>query len=123
MAGLYAIFIPVYAFLSLPIVSALRGNATKFLIRVAETRGGPVGHISRDGRPTGRSLGVLLRATNRSDKNRSGPVTQNMGRARLRRGVGHDHRRIAHLDHQVIPPFLRGASVEFTQPFSVSWRV
>ena len=39
-AGLYAIFIPVYAFLLLPIVSALRGNATKFLIRVAETQWG-----------------------------------------------------------------------------------
>lgn len=39
-AGLYAIFIPVYAFLLLPIVSALRGNANKFLIRVAETQWG-----------------------------------------------------------------------------------
>ena len=38
--GLYAIFIPVYAFLLLPIVSALRGNANKFLIRVAETQWG-----------------------------------------------------------------------------------
>jgi phosphatidate cytidylyltransferase len=36
--GLYAIFIPVYAFLLLPIVSALRGNATRFLMRVAETQ-------------------------------------------------------------------------------------
>ncbi len=39
-AGLYAVFIPVYAFLLLPIVSALRGNANKFLIRVAETQWG-----------------------------------------------------------------------------------
>lgn len=39
-SGLYAVFIPVYAFLLLPIVSALRGNATKFLIRVAETQWG-----------------------------------------------------------------------------------
>ncbi len=39
-AGLYAIFIPVYAFLLLPIVSALRGNATKFLIRAAKTQWG-----------------------------------------------------------------------------------
>ena len=39
-AGIYAIFIPVYAFLLLPIVSALRGNANKFLIRVAETQWG-----------------------------------------------------------------------------------
>ena len=36
--GLYAIFIPVYAFLLLPIVSALRGNANRFLMRVAETQ-------------------------------------------------------------------------------------
>ena len=39
-SGLYAIFIPVYAFLLLPIVSALRGNAIRFLIRVAETQWG-----------------------------------------------------------------------------------
>lgn len=37
-AGLYTVFIPVYAFLLLPIVSALRGNADRFLIRVAETQ-------------------------------------------------------------------------------------
>jgi phosphatidate cytidylyltransferase len=37
-SGLYTVFIPVYAFLLLPIVSALRGNADKFLIRVAETQ-------------------------------------------------------------------------------------
>ena len=36
--GLYAIFIPVYAFLLLPIVSALRGNSNRFLMRVAETQ-------------------------------------------------------------------------------------
>ena len=36
--GLFAIFIPVYAFLLLPIVSALRGNAERFLVRVAETQ-------------------------------------------------------------------------------------
>lgn len=39
-SGIYAVFIPVYAFLLLPIVSALRGNANKFLIRVAETQWG-----------------------------------------------------------------------------------
>lgn len=39
-SGLYAIFIPVYAFLLLPIISALRGNSNKFLIRVAETQWG-----------------------------------------------------------------------------------
>lgn len=38
--GLYSIFIPVYAFLLLPIVSALRGNHQKFLMRVAETQWG-----------------------------------------------------------------------------------
>ncbi len=36
--GLYSVFIPVYAFLLLPIVSALRGNANRYLIRVAETQ-------------------------------------------------------------------------------------
>lgn len=36
--GLYSIFIPVYAFLLLPILSALRGDSKKFLIRVAETQ-------------------------------------------------------------------------------------
>ena len=34
----YAVFIPVYAFLLLPIVSALRGNPDRFLMRVAETQ-------------------------------------------------------------------------------------
>lgn len=37
-AGLYMVFIPVYAFLFLPMVSALRGNPQRFLIRVAETQ-------------------------------------------------------------------------------------
>jgi len=36
--GLYTVFIPVYAFLLLPIVSVLRGNSDRFLIRVAETQ-------------------------------------------------------------------------------------
>lgn len=36
--GLFSIFIPVYAFLLLPILSALRGDSKKFLIRVAETQ-------------------------------------------------------------------------------------
>ncbi len=35
---LYTVFIPVYAFLMLPVVSALRGNTDRFLIRVAETQ-------------------------------------------------------------------------------------
>lgn len=39
-SGMYAVFIPVYAFLLLPIVSALRGNADRFLVRVAETQWG-----------------------------------------------------------------------------------
>jgi len=34
--GLYSIFIPVYAFLLLPILAALRGSTDRFLIRVAE---------------------------------------------------------------------------------------
>lgn len=38
--GLYTVFIPVYAFLLLPIVSAMRGNAQRYLIRVAETQWG-----------------------------------------------------------------------------------
>ncbi len=37
-SGLLTVFIPVYAFLLLPIVSALRGDAHRFLIRVAETQ-------------------------------------------------------------------------------------
>lgn len=36
--GLYSVFIPVYAFLFLPMVSALRGNPERFLVRVAETQ-------------------------------------------------------------------------------------
>lgn len=36
--GFYAIFIPVYAFLLLPVVSALRGGPKDFLGRVAETQ-------------------------------------------------------------------------------------
>lgn len=36
--ALYTVFIPVYAFLMLPIVSALRGNTDRFLVRVAETQ-------------------------------------------------------------------------------------
>ncbi len=37
-SGLYTVFIPVYAFLLLPMVSALRGNPNRFLVRVAETQ-------------------------------------------------------------------------------------
>lgn len=36
--GMYAVFVPVYAFLILPILSALRGESKDFLIRVAETQ-------------------------------------------------------------------------------------
>ena len=36
--GLYSIFIPVYAFLLLPILAALRGSTERFLVRVAETQ-------------------------------------------------------------------------------------
>lgn len=38
--ALYTVFIPVYAFLVLPIFSALRGDTNGFLIRVAETQWG-----------------------------------------------------------------------------------
>jgi phosphatidate cytidylyltransferase len=38
--GLYSIFIPVYAFLFLPIVAALRGDSRNFLERVAEVQWG-----------------------------------------------------------------------------------
>lgn len=38
--GLYSIFIPVYAFLFLPIISALRGETRNFLTRVSETQWG-----------------------------------------------------------------------------------
>lgn len=36
--GMYSIFIPVYAFLFLPILAALRGSTDRFLVRVAETQ-------------------------------------------------------------------------------------
>lgn len=36
--GLYSIFVPVYAFLLLPVLSALRGSPRDFLVRVAETQ-------------------------------------------------------------------------------------
>ncbi|SMY08429.1 phosphatidate cytidylyltransferase [Flavimaricola marinus] len=38
--GLFAVFIPVYAFLLLPMVTVLRGDKNRFLIRVAETQWG-----------------------------------------------------------------------------------
>ncbi|WP_247744768.1 phosphatidate cytidylyltransferase [Shimia sp. R11_0] len=38
--GLYSIFIPVYAFLFLPIISVLRGETDQFLSRVSETQWG-----------------------------------------------------------------------------------
>lgn len=38
--GLYSIFIPVYAFLLMPIVAALRGDTTDFMPRVAEVQWG-----------------------------------------------------------------------------------
>lgn len=36
--GMYSIFVPVYAFLLLPIASALRGSTKDFLIRVSQTQ-------------------------------------------------------------------------------------
>lgn len=39
-AGLFSIFIPVYAFLLLPILSVLRGSSGKFLARISETQWG-----------------------------------------------------------------------------------
>lgn len=36
--GMYSIFIPVYAFLLLPVASALRGSTRDFLVRVSETQ-------------------------------------------------------------------------------------
>ncbi len=36
--GLYSIFIPVYAFLLLPTIAALRGSSDHFLIRIAEVQ-------------------------------------------------------------------------------------
>lgn len=38
--GMYSIFVPVYAFLFLPMVSVLRGDTDRFLMRVAETQWG-----------------------------------------------------------------------------------
>jgi len=38
--GLYSIFIPVYGFLLMPIVAAVRGDTTRFLERVAEVQWG-----------------------------------------------------------------------------------
>jgi phosphatidate cytidylyltransferase len=38
--GLYSIFIPVYAFLAMPIVAALRSDTTRFLERISETQWG-----------------------------------------------------------------------------------
>jgi phosphatidate cytidylyltransferase len=38
--GLYSIFIPVYAFLLLPIIAAMRGDTTDFMPRVAEVQWG-----------------------------------------------------------------------------------
>lgn len=36
--GLYAIFIPVYAYLLLPMLSVMRGGTERYLVRVAETQ-------------------------------------------------------------------------------------
>ncbi|MBA3519498.1 MAG: phosphatidate cytidylyltransferase, partial [Rhizobiales bacterium] len=38
--GLYSIFIPVYAFLFMPIIAALRSDTTRFMERVAVTQWG-----------------------------------------------------------------------------------
>ncbi|MGV0908572.1 phosphatidate cytidylyltransferase [Martelella sp. FOR1707] len=38
--GIYSIFIPVYAFLFLPILAVLRGDVDDFLVRIAETQWG-----------------------------------------------------------------------------------
>lgn len=38
--GLYAIFVPVYVFLLLPIIVAIRGDTTRFMVRVAEMQWG-----------------------------------------------------------------------------------
>ena len=38
--GLFAIFIPVYVFLLLPVVAALRGDTTRFMTRIAEQQWG-----------------------------------------------------------------------------------
>ena len=36
--GMYAVFVPVYVFLLLPVLSALRGSPKDFLVRVSETQ-------------------------------------------------------------------------------------
>jgi phosphatidate cytidylyltransferase len=36
--GMYSVFVPVYAFLLLPVLSALRGTPKDFLVRVSETQ-------------------------------------------------------------------------------------
>ena len=36
--GMYSVFIPVYAFLLLPVMSAIRGSTQDFLVRVSETQ-------------------------------------------------------------------------------------
>ncbi|HEV7258073.1 MAG TPA: phosphatidate cytidylyltransferase [Bosea sp. (in: a-proteobacteria)] len=36
--GLYSIFIPVYAFLLMPIIAAVRGDTDQFLVRIAEVQ-------------------------------------------------------------------------------------
>jgi phosphatidate cytidylyltransferase len=36
--GFYSVFVPVYVFLLLPVVSAINGNTKAFLVRVAETQ-------------------------------------------------------------------------------------
>jgi phosphatidate cytidylyltransferase len=36
--GMYSVFVPVYVFLLLPVLSALRGNPKDFLVRVSETQ-------------------------------------------------------------------------------------
>jgi phosphatidate cytidylyltransferase len=38
--GLYSIFIPVYVFLLLPVIAALRGDVTRFMERIAELQWG-----------------------------------------------------------------------------------
>jgi len=38
--GLYSVFIPVYAFLFLPIISAVRGETERYMERIAETQWG-----------------------------------------------------------------------------------
>jgi phosphatidate cytidylyltransferase len=38
--GLYSVFIPVYAFLSLPVLAALRGDVSRYMERIAEVQWG-----------------------------------------------------------------------------------